>query len=98
MIINIKDKISSAYAISAKKGEIIRNIIEENIENKDEIILDFEGITSTISTFFNECYASFFEKYELDYLDKKIIFKNTSQITDIQIRTVKENALKFYKK
>lgn len=98
MQIIVKDKINSSYAVSAEKGKIIYDLIVNEFNLNNNVILNFEGIASTISTFFNSSYAILFKDYSEDFIDKNLHFINLKEITEHQIKAVKENAIKFYKK
>lgn len=96
MIIDIKETINSPFAVSDEKGKIIYNLIHESFENREKVVLDFTGINSTISTFFNSAYALLFKDFTKEYIDENLEFKNIKEITKVQIEAVKENAIKFY--
>lgn len=99
MKIIVKNEIKSSYAVSADKGTIMYNLVIGQLRENKKVVLDFEGISSTISTFFNSWYALLFKDYNEDFIESHIQFINIEKkVTEHQIEVVRENAIKFYKR
>lgn len=99
MNIIVKNEIKSSYAVSAEKGAIIYKLVIDRLKSNEKVIVDFKGISSTISTFFNSWYALLFKDYDEKFINDYVIFVNIEKkITEHQIEAVKENAIKFYKR
>lgn len=95
----IVDIIKSNFAISMEKGELVYNyIVTEMSKGAVPIHLDFLGIETTITTFFNSSYGRLFEKYTQEEVDKNIIFENLKPISSRQLKYVRDNAIQFYRK
>ena len=71
MKILVKDVIQSKFAISDEKGTILYKEIVSEIDKSEILELDFSGIMTTISTFFNSSYGLLFKTYPKEELDKK---------------------------
>lgn len=97
MNIKVYDIIGSSHAISQEKGKKLLPYLENAVKNKEYLEVDFVDIDSTISTFFNTCYAVLFKSNSLEDIDKYIKFKNVKRITEQQIDTVKNNAINYYR-
>lgn len=98
MRILVKNIIDSNFAISDEKGIILYEKIISEMPNNDLIELDFSGITTTISTFFNTSYGLLFKTYSKEEIKSKIKFINIKEITKMQIEAVEEIAINFYNK
>lgn len=98
MKILVKDIINSNFAISDEKGIILYKKIISELSNQNLIELDFSGIVTTISTFFNTSYGLLFKDYPKEVIKRKIRFLNIKEITKMQIDAVEEIAIKFYSK
>lgn len=96
MRIDVKETILSTLALSEEKGSILYNKIKENIEKNELIELDFGNINKTITTFFNTSYGKLYDDFSVDFVENHIKFLNTKEITDLQIKIVKENAINYY--
>ena len=95
----IVDIIKSNFAVSMEKGELVYNyIVTEMSKGAVPIHLDFLGIETTITTFFNSSYGRLFEKYTQEEVDKNIIFENLKPIYSRQLKYVKDNEIQFYRK
>lgn len=83
MELKIKEIINSNFAIKSEKSLILAKKIK-NQSNENEIILNFDGIESSTTRFFTECFK------ELDSnLFKKIKIKNSTHFIDNQIEVAK---------
>ena len=49
----IKDIINSDLAVSTEKGNEVFELINQNLQDQQDVILDFEGITVLITAFLN---------------------------------------------
>ncbi|EFS20639.1 hypothetical protein FSBG_00136 [Fusobacterium gonidiaformans 3-1-5R] len=99
MKIKVFEIIGGQFAVSAEKGKTLYDSIVKNISlGEIPIILDFEGIEMTISTFFNLAYGELFKDYTEEEVEKLVKFENAKEISLSQIKQVKINALKLYRR
>lgn len=83
MELKIKEIINSNFAIKSEKSFFLAKEIKNQSKEK-EIILNFDGIESSTTRFFTECFK------ELDSnLFKKIKIKNSNHFIDNQIEVAK---------
>lgn len=84
-------------ALSFTNAEIIKKIIEENIETSDKIILDFEGIALFATPFFNLAIGHFVIKLTPEVFDNKIKCKNLTELGEATFKYSYDNACMIYK-
>lgn len=73
-IIKVSDYIASAF--SQEKALILREIIKNNLEENDEIVLDFSGIFKFTTLFFNFSTGYYISLLGPNVYDKKISLIN----------------------
>ena len=59
-------------------GDVLYEILVDNINKKDKIVLDMEGVVSLPSMFLNMSIGRFIENYGVDFLRQKISFAKIS--------------------
>ena len=84
-------------ALSITNGEVIKNVIEENIEKSEKIILDFEGITLFATPFFNLAIGHFIIKLTPKIFDNKIKCINLTELGSATLQYSYDNACMIYK-
>lgn len=84
-------------ALSITNGEIIKNVIEENIENSEKIILDFDGITLFATPFFNLVIGHFIIKLTPEVFNNKIKCINLTELGSTTLQYSYDNACMIYK-
>lgn len=78
-------------AASKAKGLVLRNMLENNVENADSITVDFNHIIRFASPFFNNSFAALALKYGVEKI-RKIQLINISPIGQNTYETSMQNA------
>lgn len=89
-ILIVKDVIGDTLAVTSDKGEKIFQILKENIENKQQTILDFDGITDLISAFSNTAIGQLYDVADAETL-KKLIKVNPDTLHPADRRTIERS-------
>lgn len=95
-IVKISEIIGDNLAVTADKGEKVFEVLKQNIENNEESILDFTGITDLISAFSNVALGKLYDISEPSKLNELIKVKPDSLHPDDR-KTI-EKSLKNSKK
>lgn len=56
----------------------LRERILQNLEQKEKVVFDFEGVDVITNSFANECFAKMLEKISSDTFKKKFAFINAN--------------------
>jgi hypothetical protein len=91
MEIIVKD--ISTIAVSEKSGLKLRHIIQNNLKDKDTLIVNFEGIEKFASMFFNISLGYLARKMGIDDFCKKITIRNITETGKIVLKTSIDNAV-----
>ena len=89
----VKDIIKSNIACS--KGEKVKKHIIKALNKNEVIELDFEGIDTAISAFFNVCIGDLHKNYSEEQISL-IRFKNINENIYELIEIIKETAKRYY--
>lgn len=92
MTIKIRDLIKGDTAVSYDDGRNCYKLIEPAINQKETVILDFEGIDYVITAFLNPIIGDLILQKGLDVM-KLIQIKNANSKTIEKIKMVKDGAL-----
>lgn len=94
--LRIVDVISSEFAVSPEDGDIIFNIISNRINEKESIVLDFDGIDIMTTAFLNNAIGKLYNIYTKEQLNKYISMNNISK-TDLNLvkKVIKRAKIKF---
>jgi len=97
MLVNIKEILNSDSALTPSSGELIYNIIEEEIASKRTISLDFKGIEIITSAFLNSAVGRLYSKYSSSELNSVLHIVNIPS-DDLQLlKKVIERAKEYFK-
>lgn len=83
-------------ATDMRQGDEIYNIIINGFNQGEEVTVDFEGLTTVLSTFLNNAIGSLFKDYESDYLNKNLKIINLCEDDMFILRRVIKRAKEFY--
>ncbi|MDB5137122.1 MAG: hypothetical protein JWP37_3725 [Mucilaginibacter sp.] len=96
MTVNIKQTIGSDSALTPASGEIIYNILQDQIETGKVIDLDFKGIEIITSAFLNAAIGRLYSKYSSDELNALLYIKNISTDDLSILKKVIERAKEYF--
>lgn len=86
----VKDIINSRSAISPGKGLKLYEFIKSEIQDKEPITLSFNGIEEVVTAFANASIGKLYLEFDMDYLDKMLLFKDLSPIWERKIQQARE--------
>lgn len=94
--IKVKD-VCGEYCIDENDVQNIYEDIVESLEKEEEIELDFEGVDTVLTAYFNSLIGELFKKYNFDFIKKYISFSDETppRIIDKFSKSL-ENARRFY--
>jgi hypothetical protein len=72
-------KRAGANTVSREHGEIIRKIIEQSLEIKDKITIDFSNLSMASPSFIDEAFAKLFLTYSFENLKQRLLFVNMTE-------------------
>ena len=96
MIFNVKETIDSKFAIKEDKGNILYLQLKENLEKKENIELDFSGITASTTRFFNVSIGKLYGEFPEEIVDG-IKIRNANKVVANQIEVSKNGSKDFYR-
>lgn len=94
--INVADVIGSPSALTQEQGNIVYNILDAAISNKQIAILDFEQIESIISPFLNNAIGQLYGKYTSEQIKDFLQLQNFPDEKNSTLNIVIANAKRFY--
>jgi hypothetical protein len=76
--LKIKELIGTDLAVSTENGQKVYLEIEKNLISKEQIVLDFEGVSLIITAFLNAAIGSLFrnQKYTTEFLNENVFLTN----------------------
>lgn len=92
MIIKIKDYAQDDIAISYEEGLKCFQVMKKNLDNHEDVVLDFDGIRYVITAFFNPIIGNAILHYGPQVMKQITINNASSDIID-KIRLVEDNVL-----
>ncbi len=84
MQVKIKEILGSDSALTPSSGELVYNILENEISSKKSISLDFNGIEIITSAFLNSAIGRLYSKYSSEDLNSLLSIVNISN-DDLQL-------------
>lgn len=84
-------------ATDMKQGDEIYYKIIEGFKNNETVYVDFEGLTTVLSTFLNNAIGTLYKDYESDYLNANLKIKNLCEEDFFVLKRVIKRAKDFYK-
>lgn len=81
--LNVKETIKSDFAVSADDAVKIFNILNDNISSKNEINVNFSGLSTITTSFFNISIGDLYTKWSRNELNEYIHIKGNT-LTSVQ--------------
>lgn len=94
--IDIATAIQSPSALTQEQGDIIFNFICNSINQREEVVLNFENIESMISPFLNTAIGKLYGIYSSDTINSYLRLSNFPDSKKSTLKIVTENAKKYY--
>ena len=84
-------------ATDMKQGDEIYKLILKGFNQNDIVYVDFEGMTTILSTFLNNAIVTLYKDYTSDFLNEKLKIENLCEDDMFILRRVIKRAKEFYK-
>lgn len=84
-------------ATDMKQGDEIYKLILKGFNQNDIVYVDFEGMTTILSTFLNNAIGTLYKDYTSDFLNEKLKIENLCEDDMFILRRVIKRAKEFYK-
>lgn len=84
-------------ATDMKQGDEIYKLIVQGFQNKEKVYVDFEGLTTVLSTFLNNAIGTLYKDYESEFLNANLNIINLCDDDMFILRRVIKRAKDFYK-
>ena len=68
----VKDLLGSRLAVSPEKGEVLYEFLYKNLENKDNIVINFAGIEQHTTAFLNKAFGKLYSNFSSEELNQLI--------------------------
>lgn len=96
--LKIKDIINSELAVSTDNGTKVFQIVNNCLQNKEKITLDFSGITIMITAFLNAAIGSLYgnKEYTPAFLNEYLKVKGVQKEDEILFVDVIERAKEYF--
>ncbi len=95
--IKINDYITLNQGITSEEGEPIYKMIVESLTKKEDVTLDFQGVTFLTTAFLNVVIGTLYKDYTSEQLQSMLHVLNINDETAARIKKVTTNAKVFYK-
>lgn len=83
-------------ATDMKQGDEIYKLIIQGFEKGEIVTVDFEGLTTVLSTFLNNAIGTLFKDYKSEFLNRNLIIQNLCEDDMFILRRVIKRAKDFY--
>lgn len=94
--IKVNDFVSLGQGITSEEGAPIFEKISESLSERDDVMLDFEGITFLTTAFLNVVIGKLYKDYTSEQLQTHLHIVNANDATMSRIKRVTANAKSFY--
>ncbi len=92
----IVHEITGEFALSFDDGQQLFDLIHPQLLTRQTVELDFEGVTSVSTSFFNVAIGQLLQDISSDVLNDKLVIKNLSPHGEIVLQTAIDNAKIYY--
>jgi hypothetical protein len=96
MTLMIRDLIGGEDAITAEAGDQVHAAIEPKLAQGQQIEVDFAGVTTFASLFFNAAIGRLLAKHAADRLRELLVIRNLPAAGETVLRRVIDNAKRYY--
>lgn len=76
----VKEIIETSVAISAKKGELLYNALNQILSTSPKVVVDFDGITDLTTAFLNVGIGHLYKSYSSQELNEKLEIVNLDEL------------------
>lgn len=83
-------------ATDMKQGDRICQLIVEAFQRKEEVIVDFFGVKTVLSTFLNNAIGALYKNYTSEFLNRSLKLENLCEDDLFIVRRVTKRAREFY--
>lgn len=83
-------------ATDMQQGDQIYNLIVSGFQKKEEVVVDFDGLTTILSTFLNNAIGTLYKDYDSKFLNENLKIKNLCDDDMFILRRVIKRAKEFY--
>lgn len=94
-VIRVADQFGS-ICVSAENGAKLSALIRESLDRREDVTLEFTGVTTLASLFLNNAVGSLYASYDKDFLEERLTWTGVDPTDDSVIQLVKRNAIRFY--
>lgn len=77
-------------------GENVFKLIKASLDNAEDVVVDFENVTTILSMFLNSAIAPLYQFFSSEFLNNHLKIKNMSDDDISTLRRVNERARQFY--
>lgn len=84
-------------ATDMKQGDEIYSLIIQGFKKGEKVCVDFEGLTTVLSTFLNNAIGTLYKDYDSEYLNKNLQINNLCEDDMFILRRVIKRAKEFYR-
>ncbi len=84
-------------ATDMKQGDEIYNLIIEGFNKNEEVVVDFEGLTTVLSIFLNNAIGTLFKDYTSEFLNANLKITNLCEADMFILKRVIKRAKDFYR-
>lgn len=95
MIVNVLELIGDR-ATDMQQGDKIYENIVVGFKQGEEVIVDFYGLNTVLSTFLNNAIGTLYKDYDSEFLNKNLKIKNMCDDDIFILRRVIKRAKEFY--
>ncbi len=96
MKLKVIDIVGSERCIIREDGQKIYDKIHDELANKKDVTLDFDGMRLYASPFFNFAIGKLFKDIDPDTINAKLHIENINKTGSMIIKCVKENSNKYH--
>lgn len=80
IVINIKNETGGFEFVGSRgAGEIIRKMMKKELDKKNDITLDFNGVEQVTQSFIDEFFGIFIRAFGIEYIRGKVRLVNETQ-------------------
>ena len=95
MKLKVIDIVGSERCIIREDGQKIYDKIHDELANKKDVTLDFDGMRLYASPFFNFAIGKLFQDIDADVINAKLHIENINKTGSMIIKCVKNNAKEY---
>lgn len=94
--IKLNEHITLSQGITSEEGMPVFELISKELNEGNELTLDFEGVKFLTTAFLNSAIGTLYKDYTSEQLKERLHLINYTPETAVRIKKVTENAKAFY--